>query len=138
MPKLDICVVIGSNFTLLLELLLLVVEVVVDVHATEVKISDGVFDFVTVIVELVSANVDGFFEVDDEGDVPTRSAKSSGNRRDACRGPTTALPPPEFDVVLRAGEILGFGRTILPGPGAPTMGPAPAGPAADTKCGGRY
>lgn len=55
----------------------------------------------------------------------------------ACRGPTTALPPPEFDVVLRAGEILGFGRTILPGPGAPTMGPAPAGPAADTKCGGR-
>uniref|UniRef100_A0A1B0AD31 Uncharacterized protein n=1 Tax=Glossina pallidipes TaxID=7398 RepID=A0A1B0AD31_GLOPL len=73
---------IGSNFTLLLELLLLVVEVVVDVHATEVKISDGVFDFVTVIVELVSAKVDGFFEVDDEGDVPTRSAKSSGNRRD--------------------------------------------------------
>uniref|UniRef100_A0A1A9X2V1 Uncharacterized protein n=1 Tax=Glossina brevipalpis TaxID=37001 RepID=A0A1A9X2V1_9MUSC len=78
----SVLVVIGSSFTLLLELLLLVVVVVVVVHAAEVKISDGVFDFAIVMVELVSANVDDFFEVDDEGDAPTRSARSSGNRRD--------------------------------------------------------
>uniref|UniRef100_A0A1A9ZBF4 Uncharacterized protein n=1 Tax=Glossina pallidipes TaxID=7398 RepID=A0A1A9ZBF4_GLOPL len=117
--------VVGSNFALLVELLLLVVEVVVDVHVMEGKILDGLFDFVTVIVEFVSANVDGFFEADVESDLPTRSVKSSANRRD------------EFDMALRASEILGFGRNILQGPGASTAGPAPVGPAADTKCGGR-
>uniref|UniRef100_A0A1A9UMC5 Uncharacterized protein n=1 Tax=Glossina austeni TaxID=7395 RepID=A0A1A9UMC5_GLOAU len=53
----------------------------------------GLFDFVTVIVELVSANVDGFFETDDKGDLPTRSAQSPGNRQDGEKDCVLLLQP---------------------------------------------